>query len=88
MCNVRATYSKHTFLSIPICKRFTNDLKNLQDTQTQCILNIYRWNFLVEHVLAGVNPRGRCAIVTPLPQIGKASPKNHKTTGSRFVELI
>ena len=58
-----------------MCKRFPIDLKKLQDTQTQCILNIYQLKFLVEHVLVGVNPRGRCAIVTPLPQISKTSPK-------------
>jgi hypothetical protein len=45
--------------------------ENLFDTQTQHIQNIYHWNYLDGHVLVGVNPCRRCAIVALQPQIAK-----------------
>ena len=43
--------------------------------------------FLVAHVLVGVHPRGRCATVTPVPQITKL-PKNSQNNEFKVCDLI
>ena len=48
-----------------------NQFENLHDTQTQTYPKHLPLECLVGHVLVGVSPCGRCAVVALLPQITK-----------------
>ena len=43
--------------------------------------------FLVGHVLVGVNPCGSCVVVAPLPQIAML-PETSQNNGFKIFELI
>ena len=74
ICHLRvlgATYPKHVILLIPCVQMIPTWSENLHDTYNTTYPNHLPLEFLVEHVLVSVNPCGRCACVTPLPQIAK-----------------
>lgn len=50
------------------------------------ILIIYCYNFWV-HILVGVNPYGRCTIVSPLPKIAKL-PKKSQNNDSKICDPL
>ena len=90
ICHLRgfwATYHKHVFLLIPMCKWFPINLKISMTLKRNIFLNIDCWNFLVGHVLVGVNPCGRCTIVALLPQIANL-PKKSQNNDFKICELI
>ena len=70
-----------------MCKWFPLDLKICTTLNTQDILNIYHWNFLVGHVLVGVAPCRRCAVATSLPQIVQHLKKSQNNS-LKICELI
>ena len=79
-----ATYTEHVILLIPTCKWLPIDQKLYMTFQMQHILKHLLLEFLVEHVLVGINP---CVVVAPSPQIHKLL-KTSQDNGFKICELI
>ena len=80
-----ATYPKHVLFCESLCAN--DSIWKFAWHSNSTYLRHLPFEFLIGHVLVGVNPNDRCVVVAPLPQIAKL-PKESQNNGLKICKPV